>query len=187
MNFITMFKTFYYDLTYLPRRKFSAKYTLPFLIVFFLFLIVGQLITQFITVDQLNKVSGNITDIETKITSWSHTRGSSHDTPNYSLVITLDNSQTFKIQDYRYRAILGKILQKGDYVIIYYPTTTLKILSAGFADDVSQLKRGSQVLYSWKDQQQETWFLIATFAGLVVFFYWMRRYFQSYMESTMLK
>jgi hypothetical protein len=182
-----MFKTFYDDLTYLPRRKFSAKYTLPFLIVFFLFLIVGQLITQFITVNQLNKVSGSITDIETKITSWSHNRGSSHNTPNYSLVITLDNSQTFKIQDDRYRTTLGKVLQKDDYIIIYYPTTTLKILSAGFARDVSQLERGNQVLYSWKDQQQETWFLIAIFTGVIIFFYWMKGYLESYMDSTILR
>ncbi len=141
-----MFKTFYDDLTYLPKRKFNAKYTAPFLIFFLSCVLIGQLITIVIPLNQLNKVSGQIVNIRTVITSWSHVRYSNHSTPNYALAITLDNMQSYNIQDENARAHLGSTLKSGDYIIIYYPTRTLRIISAGLARDVSQVEFGGKVL-----------------------------------------
>ena len=179
-----MFKQFYDDLTYLPRTKFSAKYLLPVIIGFLGIVLIGQLITMFITVDKLNKVSGNVVDIETNIVGYTHHRFDTHDEPNYALVITLDNMHSYNIQETNIRYRLSTILKKGDYITIYYPTTKLKILSVGFARDVSQLERGNEVLYSWKDQQNEEWFIVGLVVVAIGVFYWMIGYLRDYVPRS---
>ena len=179
-----MFKQFYDDLTYLPRAKFSAKYLVPAIICFLGVVLIGQLVSMFITVDQLNKVSGKIVNIETNIIEYTHHRFDAHDSPDYALVITLDNMQSYNIQETKVRFRLSSILKKGDYVTIYYPTSTLKILSAGFARDVSQIEKGKAVLYSWKDQQNEEWIIVGFLVLAIGFFYWMIGYLQDYVPSS---
>ncbi|WP_158995465.1 hypothetical protein [Mucilaginibacter sp. L196] len=179
-----MFKQFYDDLTYLPRAKFSAKYTVPFIVCFLGIVLIGQLLSMFVTVDQLDKVSGNIVNVETNIIGYTHHRFDAHDSPNYALVITLDNMQSYKIQEEKTRFRLGSILKNGDYVSIYYPTTMLKILSAGLARDVSQVERGNEVLYSWKDQQNEEWFIVGFLIVAISFFYWSIKYFRNYVPKS---
>jgi hypothetical protein len=186
-NYSHMFKTFYDDLTYLPRTKFSAKYTVPFIIGLLALVLVGQLATMFISVNQLNKVSGHIVDVETRIVSWTHHKGSFHDTPDYALVITLDNLHSYNVQETKTRFRLSSTLKNGDYVVIYYPTSTLKILSAGFARDVSQVERGNEVLYSWKEQQNDEWFIVGLLVAAIGFFYWMIRYLRDYVPASTFK
>ncbi len=168
-----MFKTFYDDLTYLPKRKFNAKYTVPFIVFFLSCVLVGQLITIVFPLNKLNKVSGQIVNMGTVITSWSHTRYSNHRTPNYALAITLDNMQYYNIQDGNTRAYLGSTLKYGDYITIYYPTPTLKIIGAGLLRDVSQVEIGGKVLYSWKTQQNDEWFIVGILVVLIASSYWL--------------
>jgi hypothetical protein len=174
-----MFQTFYDDLTYLPKRKFNAKYTAPFLVFFLFCVLVGQLITMVIPLNQLNKVSGHIVNMGTVITSWSHSRYSNRSTPNYALAITLDNTQSYNIQDENTRANISSTLKNGDYIIIYYPTLTLNIISAGLARDVSQVEFGGKVLYSWKEQQNEEWFIVGLLVVAIVVFYWLIGYLRN--------
>ncbi|HEY4323274.1 MAG TPA: hypothetical protein VGN20_04790 [Mucilaginibacter sp.] len=182
-----MFKTFFDDLTYLPRKKFSAKYIMPALIFLLSCVVVGQLITIFIPLNQLNKTSRTIISKQTEIISRSHARFSQQGTPNYALVITLSDMSSYNVQEKNGRAELGATLKNGDYVTIYYPTSTVKILSFGLVQDVSQVERGGQVLYSWKQQQNETWFLVVVFLVLIAFFYWTMGYMRDYVDSSMLK
>ncbi|HEY2582101.1 MAG TPA: hypothetical protein VGI43_09845 [Mucilaginibacter sp.] len=168
-----MFKTFYDDLTYLPKRQFNAKYTLPFLIFFLSCVLVGQLITMVVPLNKLDKVSGHITNTDTVITSWSRARFANHSTPNYALAITLDNMQSYNIQEGSTRAYLGSTLRDGDYVTIYYPTPTLNIIGAGLLRDVSQVELNGKVLYSWKGQQNEEWIIVVFLLAAIALFYWM--------------
>jgi hypothetical protein len=168
-----MFKTFYDDLTYLPKRKFNAKYTVPFLIFFLSCVLVGQLITIIVPLNKLNKVSGQIVNMRTVINSWSRARFANHSTPNYALAITLDNMHSYNIQDENARAYLGSTLKDGDYITIYYPTHTLKIIGAGLVRDVSQVEFGDKVLYSWKGQQNEEWFIVVLLLVAIATFYWL--------------
>ena len=171
-----MFKTFYDDLTYMPRRKFNAKYTVPALLVFLSCVLLGLLVTEMVPLRDLNKVSGRIIGMDTRVTSWTHRRYSSRDIPNYSLFITLDNDQYYKVQSDDARAKLGAALKYGDSVTIYYPTSTVKILSAGFADGISQIEHGTQVLCSWKEQQTGFWYIIGTITAAIAIFYWLMTY-----------
>jgi hypothetical protein len=177
-----MFKKFYDDLTYLPKKKFNAKYTIPALLVFLTCVLIGQFLSMLVPLSDLNKVSGHIVGMDTQITSWSRARYSNHSTPNYALFIHLDNSQSYDIQDEITRGRLGLLLKQGDDVTIYYPTTALKIVSAGFVRDVSQLERRGQVLYSWKEQQNGVWFIIGMLALAIVAFYWLKGYLRDYVD-----
>jgi hypothetical protein len=168
-----MFKTFYDDLTYLPKRQFNAKYTLPFVIFLLSCVVVGQLITMLVPLNKLNKVSGHIVNMETVITSWNYSRATNHSTPNYALAIILDNTQSYNIQETNARTYLGSTLKNGDYVTIYYPTPALKIIGASFLRDVSQVELGSNVLYSWKGQQNDDWFMVVFLLVAIAFFYWL--------------
>lgn len=174
-----MFKQFYDDFTYLPKRKFNAKYTVPVLIFFLACVLVGQLLSMLVPLSDLGKVSGHIVDMDTKVVSWSHSRFSSHDDPNYALFINLDNNQSYDIQNNIERKKLTAELKAGDFVTIYYPTEALKIMSAGMLEDVSQLERGRQILYSWKEQQNEVWFLVAMLVAAIVVFYLLMKHFRN--------
>ena len=177
-----IFKTFYDDLTYLPKRKFNAKYTAPVLVFFLSCVLVGQLITIVIPLNQLNKVAGQIVNMRTVITSWSHSRYSNNRTPNYALAITLDNMQPYNIEDENTRANLGSTLKNGDHIIIYYPTRTLKIISAGLARDVSQVEFEGKILYSWKGQQNEEWLIVGFLIVAIAVFYWLIGYLRNSVE-----
>jgi hypothetical protein len=183
-----MFKTFNYDLLYSSRKKFSAKYTLPLLIALLCIVLIGLLITQFIPVDELNKVSGKVVTIERRVSSRSHNRtisGGAY-TNNYALYVKLNNGQTYDIQDNNIFQQFEATVHKGDYLTIYYPTSTLRILSAGFARDVSEIDSSNQVLYSWKDQQKDNWFLIGFLAVVIALFYGFMHYLRNSFESNTL-
>ena len=182
-----MFKTIFDDLTYLPRRKFSAKYVLPVIIFVFAYGLLGQVITLLTPLQYLGKASGSIADIQTKVISWSRGRYSTHSTPNYALAITLDNEQTYNIQEEAARIKLGPALKSGDHITIYYPTLTQKILTAAIIRDVSQVEKGGTILYSWDQQRKEGWLLIPFFVLAISVFSWLRKYQLNYMDSSTLK
>lgn len=178
-----MFRQFNEDLTYLPKRKFNAKYTIPFLLIFLCCVLIGQILSMVVPLSRLNRAQGIIVNIETKIVSWHHSKGSFHEIPDYALVISLSNGRDYKIQDSKTMVKLNSTLKSGDNVIIYYPTKVLKILTAGFARDVSQVERGSTVLYSWKEQQTEEWFIVGIVVLFMALLYWLKRYLNDYMET----
>jgi len=65
-----MFKQFDEDLTYLPKKKFHAKYTIPFLLCILTLVIIGQLILISFPLSRLNSVQGRIANVQTRIVSW---------------------------------------------------------------------------------------------------------------------
>ncbi len=144
----------------------------PYIIAFFSLLLIGQIAVQFMSVKQLKKDSGVITDMGIRVISWSHSRGSNHDNPNYGLLIHLDNGHMYKIENTAYMNKLDTVLHEGNAVAIYHPTIMLKILSAGFCHNVSQLERGNEVLYSFEDEKKDGYVLMVLFAGMAGVLYW---------------
>jgi hypothetical protein len=154
-----------------PEQKYTnAKYLFPYIIGFFFLLCLLQIIGQFISVDQLNKASGKIAGIKTKIISYNKGHN-----PNYALVITLNDGQRYGITDESTRLKLAGLLKVGDQVTIYYPTTFYKILCAGFAHDVNQIELGKQVVYRFEEQKKQSYLLIGMFAVFGCVF-WAVRY-----------
>jgi len=117
-----------------PDNKYrNAKYILPFVIGFFFLLSAGQIIGQFVTVDQLNKASGNIEDLNTKIRSYS--KQSSGHKPNYALTIVLNgNSYDMKIQlpeqslvGYYMLAIRSRFIIQAHFIKYYAPALYIRL------------------------------------------------------------
>lgn len=173
-----MFEQFFYDHKHLTKQKFNAKYTVPVLLWVLGLVLVGQVIFILMPLSQNNRVSGNIQALNISIISYS-THRYTKATPNYGLLITLDNGITYDIQDHTVIYNLDASLKLGDHIIIYYPNTTLRVLSAGLARDVSQVQRGEQVLYSWKEQQHEEWFVVGFLLLAMGLFYELKRHFDN--------
>ena len=171
-----MFEQFFYDHKHLTKQKFNAKYIIPILLWILGLVLVGQVAFILTPLNQNNKVSGNIQALNIGIISYS-THKYSKATPDYGLLITLDNGVTYKIQDQTVIYDLHTSLKLGDRILIYYPTTTLLVLSAGLARDVSQVQRDNQVLYSWQGQQNEEWFIVGLLLLAIGLFYGLKRYF----------
>jgi len=176
--------TFSDDQANTPKDK--RTYIAPVLVGFLGCVLVGQIILMVVPLTALNKVSGRITRLDTVIISYTHHKFSGS-TPNYGLAITLNNSQSFKIQEIDGLSDLDGVLKKGDYVTIYYPPLLLKIVSATLARDVSQVERGGQVLYSWKGQQSRGWYFVVFLAVITGLFYWMMVYIRNFLKTKKLK
>jgi hypothetical protein len=151
----------------------TAKYILPYVIGFFVLMLVGQLIGQLFTVKQLNKVSGKIVDLQTKLTYVSTARTGNR--RSYALFVTLNNGSVRSIQDEAAQEKLDTLLHVGNDVTIYYPTLLYKILSTGFVHDVNQLELGNQVVYNFDEQKKENWVLVGFSTVAAVVFYALRR------------
>jgi hypothetical protein len=177
-----MFKTFNDDLTYLPKRKFAVKYTLPFIVAVGCLVVICQLTSLFVPLRQLNKSSGKIADMQIKVDYWTHQRGalSSHYYPVYSLFITLDNMRTFNIENEEYMKKLQVALRKGDSITVYSPSLTYKLISLGFAHKVNQVEFDGRVLYSYDEQRKDEWFLISMFSIFTGMFYILLRGLKKY-------
>ena len=167
------------SLDYLNKRAAQKKqflFLLPYIIVFFSLLLAGQIIVQFINVNQLNKESGKILDLQTKITGYRRQKsvlGSTYK-PMYSLVIGLDDLNSYNIENELDRKILGDVLHQGDSVTIYSPTTLIKVLSTGFFHLVSQIEQNGHVVYSLDKVKKENYVIIGLYTGfiLLLFFTW---------------
>jgi hypothetical protein len=172
-----MFKQFFDDLAHLTKQKFNAKYTVPLLLWFLGLVLVGQLVFIFMPLKQNNEASGNIVALKIGILSYTSARFSNHSTPNYGLLITLDNGVTYDIENKSISYKVNASLKVGDYVVIYYPTKTINILSGGLASDISQLQKGNQVLYGWKEQQRQEWLVVLFILVSMGLFYGLKRHF----------
>jgi hypothetical protein len=174
-----MLNQFYEDLKNLPKAKFNAKYTAPCLIFCLGIILLGQLIMIVEPLSQLNKASGRITDLTTRVLFYKTAKFSSQSTPTYGLVITLDNSHSYDIQDQSTMIRLEATLKLGDDIVIYYPTRAITIISAGLVEDVSQVERGSQTLYSWQEQKNEEWIIVGFLILAMGLFYGLMRHFRN--------
>ncbi|MEO6524864.1 MAG: hypothetical protein ABIN91_24475 [Mucilaginibacter sp.] len=145
-----------------PDQKYrNAKYILPFVIGFFFLLSAGQIIGQFVKVDQLDKVTGKISELQTRIRSYS--KQSSGHRPNYVLAIIV-NGKNYDVEDTAARSKLSRLLHVDDEVTIYYPSVLYKILCSGFVHSVNQVELGNEVVYSFNEQKKQAYLLIIGFA-----------------------
>jgi len=173
-----MFEQFFYDRKHLTKQKFNAKYTVPVLLWVLGLVLFGQVVFILMPLSQNNKVSGSVQALNISIISYT-THKYTKATPDYGLLITLDNGITYKIQEHTVIYDLNASLKLGDPIIIYYPTTILRVISAGLARDVSQVQRGNQVLYSWQRQQNEEWFVVGFLLLAMGLFYGLKWYFDN--------
>lgn len=173
------------SLEYLNNRAAQKKQLLvlfPYIIAFFSVLLVAQIIIQFISVDQLNKESGRILDLQTKITGHYRQRSVATSTykPMYALVIGLDDLNSYNIENTADRKMLGDILHKGDSVTIYSPTALIKVLSTGFFHPVSQIEQNGHVVYSFDEVKKENYVIISLYTGFILLLYFTWRFQKKY-------
>lgn len=147
-------------------QRWYAKYLFPYIIAFLSLALIGQVIIQFWTVDNLNKVQGKIVNMQTRITGWRHQKFGK-DTPDYSLVITLDNSHSYYITATTARENIVAVLRRGDSITIYYPTQLFKILSTGLYHQVTQVEYKGMILWSLDEQKQLNWVIMFFMAVLI--------------------
>jgi hypothetical protein len=148
------------------------KYAL-YTVIFILGLILcGQLIAQLYTIKQLNKVTGKIVKTDVKIASYSSGGRWRKGKPYYSLVITLNNGQSFDLDINNNNWQIENILQKGENVTIFYPTVAYDVLSLNvleFGSKGSQVELNRHVVYSFAEQTNGAWpFTGIIFAGILV-------------------
>ena len=153
---------------YLPYQKFGRKYLLPLFMLLLFLLMLGQLSLEFFSIKQLNKVSGKITGLRReRIVNDNNTS----DTSEFSLIITLNGTADYKIENEVYAAKLNNALKTGDEITVYYPTQLVNILSATFAESVSQIEANGQVLYSFESQKKDNWYIIGVcIVGILIFY-----------------
>ncbi len=158
---------------YLTYQKFGRKYLLPAFIILLCVLMLGQLALEFFNIKQLNKVSGTITGLQKeKIVNDDNAK----DTSGFSLVITLNNNARYTIENENHASKLSSQLKSGEEVTIYYPTRLINILSATFAESVSQVEANGKVLYSFESQKQDSWYIISCCIFGILFFYGFYRF-----------
>ena len=158
-----MFATFKVDKERFSKKHIS-KLVVHILLIVLSIILCGQFIAQLFTVRQLSKVSGIIITKEVKLTSYTGSSKFKKGGPNYSLVVKLDNQQTYNI-DFNTNDdwSLNDRLHVGDHVIIYNPTLIYNLISLDgldFGSRANQVEVGDKVIYSFKAHQNRAWSFI---------------------------
>jgi len=172
-----MFTALLSDWNNLTSKQFSAKYILPVVVLIFGLLFMGQVIVQFLSVGQLYKVQGRLVNMETKITSYTHHRGQRGSTPDYSLILTLDNSHSYYIQYIPLMHKLDTALHVNDNITLYCSTKLIKAISLNLIADAPQIEQGNKVLFSFDEEKHRALVLVAVFGmmtaafGLMMYFW----------------
>ncbi|NHA06617.1 hypothetical protein G7092_22605 [Mucilaginibacter sp. HC2] len=143
-------------------KKNGGKYIINFLLWGAGIALCGQLIAQLFTVNQLNKVTGIIATKEAEITSYEAGRKRK---PNYSLVVTLKDKQTYNIDfDTDRDWAIADQLRINENITLYNPSFIYNLLSLDcldFGSRVSQVEANGKIIYSFKAHQSKAWFFIA--------------------------
>ena len=141
----------------ISKSKYAVKYLLYFIISILLVLFFAQLFAQLFTVNQLNKVTGKIIAQHERSTSYTAGTRRSGGSPNYSLILTLDNNQTYYIDLDDSNWGVQNTRYEGNIATIYTPTPLYNILSLdclNYNNGVSQCEINGVMLYSFKHRKQ---------------------------------
>ena len=154
-----------------------GKYLLIILIAAFIIVLCGQLVAQFFTVRQFEKITGTVIKREIRKTSYNAGNRFKNGDANYSLLVTLDNGHIYNIDLDQYSTVEENV-KKGDNINIYIPTLIYNILSLDILESecgVMQVELGSNVVLSFDQHKRKAWsFICYTLIAIAVFFYMMR-------------
>ena len=142
----------FYDFsTYEARWIFYVKYFLPVFLIFFSWVVIGNLIELNYKKDNLIKISGEIININEVV---SIKRKNSQD---YELRLYLNNYQKyFRILDnFKYDNIQKKI-KIGDEVQIYFRPKYLVPLGMGRQTDIYQLESKNEILLDLSERKRKS-------------------------------
>jgi hypothetical protein len=153
------------------------KYILIGFISVFTLLLCGQLIAQFYSVRQLDKVIGKVVSTDIRRAPYAGGRKSSR-SPNYTLFVTLDNGKVYNIKTNDTVRRIDSAITPGKLVTIYNPTTLYNLFSLDILDRgsrVSQVEANNQVWYSFDSQQRKNrpaiFFFVLAIGAFGVFLY----------------
>jgi len=148
------------------------KYILIGFISFFTILLCGQLVAQFYSVRQLDKVIGKVVSKDIRRAPYAGGRKSSR-SPNYTLFVTLDNGKVYNIKTNDTVKRIDSAITKGKLVTIYNPTTLYNLFSLDILDPgtrVSQVEANNKVCYSFANLQRNNRPAILFFALAIACF-----------------
>ena len=142
---------FFKDIWSLSRWEFYVKYFLPFFLIFFSWVLIGNLIEINYTKDYLKKVKGRIVIINENLTQDSKKK------QNFELIIYLDNyPKYFRITDnFEYKNIEKK-LKLGDEVEIYIRPKYFVAFGLGKQTDIYQLEYNKEILFDLSQRKRNS-------------------------------
>ena len=154
------------------------KYILIGFISVFTLLLCGQLIAQFYSVRQLDKVIGKAVSTDIRRIPYTGRESRKSRAPNYSLFVTLDNGKVYNIETSDAVRGIDSAITTGKLVTIYNATTLYNLFSVDILDRgnrVSQVEVNNQVWYSFDSQQRKNrpaiFFFVLAIAAFSVFLY----------------
>ncbi len=165
--------------TYEDRWRFYVKYFLPIFLIFFFWVLIGNLIEQNYKKDNLTKITGRVVNVNEAITT---KRKNSND---YELRIYLNNyPQYFRILDnFKYENIQKKI-KIGDEVQIYFRPKYLVPLGMGRQTDIYQLENKNEILLDISERKRKSkGSIVISLISIIVFgalYYFGKRKIKSY-------
>jgi hypothetical protein len=145
MNFFDYFST------YEGQWKFFVKYFLPVFLILFSWVLIGNLIEINYRIDNLNKITGRIININEVQTL------NSKKNQDYELRLYLNNYPNyFRITDnFKYQNIQNK-LKFGDEVQIYFRPKYMVVFGFGKQRDVYQLESKNEILFDLDNRKRNS-------------------------------
>jgi hypothetical protein len=142
----------FYDL---PKHTFVLKYTLPFIIILFIWFAIGNSVELIYKKNNLKFVKGSIISIDNviiKVINKPLYKGK-----KYELRLRLNNyPDYFRLSDeFNYDNII-KSLRIGDTVTIYYRNKYLVPLTSGIQTDIYQLEFRNKILFDLIQRKQNS-------------------------------
>jgi hypothetical protein len=151
--------------TYEDRWEYYIKYFLPVFLIFFTWVVIGNLIELNYKKDNLIKITGRIININEAVST---KRKNSQD---YELRLYLNNyPEYFRILDnFKYDKIQKKV-KLGDEVQIYFRPKYLVPLGMGRQTDIYQLERKNEILLDLSERKRKSkGFIVISLIFLLIF------------------
>jgi hypothetical protein len=150
---------------YEDRWKYYVKYFLPVFLIFFFWVLVGNLIELNYKKENLTKITGRIISINEAVST---KRKNSQD---YELRLYLNNyPKYFRILDnFKYDKIQKKV-KRGDEVQIYFRPKYLVPLGMGRQTDIYQLESKNVILLDLSERKRKSkGFIVISLIFLIIF------------------
>ena len=143
---INLFKNSLKELWNLSRWEFFVKYLLPFVLVFFAWALIGNLIEITYSKENLVRVTDKILSVNNVITKV--VNKPLYKAKKHELRLYLENQDDyFRLNEkYKYENFIDK-LKKGDSVTVFFRPKYLVPIGMGRQKDIYQLESGNKVLF----------------------------------------
>ncbi|MET3977600.1 hypothetical protein ABIB62_000166 [Mucilaginibacter sp. UYP25] len=152
----------------LYNNKQNTKHAIYFFLIVLITMLLAQLISQLYSVDQLNKITGNVIKVNTAITSYTFGSKNKKSVPVYSHIITFNDDTSYIIPQ-------SVDVAQGDKLILYYPPALYRVLTLDFLDYENyplQMVVNSSVVINFASHKTRGWkFCLYLLGGIGLFCY----------------